>query len=241
MRINGLYLNAGQDTTAHIDIDRLPDTCPICHSAGTMQVHASYVRTSEQEASEKAQIALQCPKQDCRKFFVAYYSISSQTGSSFVARYSHSKPQNYAGTDFPENIVNISPEFITIYNQAEKAEADGLDKIAGVGYRKSFEFLIKDYLISKAANEAAIDKIKAKALGSCIAQDINNENIKTVASRATWLGNDETHYSRIWTDRDINDLKQLIKLSVYWIDSEVMTNSLVQEMPNPNQNTQSSD
>jgi hypothetical protein len=239
VRVIGLYLNAGQDVQAHIDINRLPDTCPICHSAGAMKVHSSYVRTSERQTNEKLQITLQCPKQDCRKFFIAYYSLNSQTGSTFSAQYSHSKPQNYAGTDFPENIVNISSEFITIYNQAEKAEADGLDKIAGVGYRKSFEFLIKDYLISKAADEVAIDAIKAKALGNCISQDISNDNIKTVAARATWLGNDETHYSRIWTDRDIDDLKQLIKLSVYWIDSEIMTSNLIQEMPNPNQSASS--
>lgn len=237
MRVNSLYLNAGQDTSATLDVDHLPDTCPICQSAGAMQQHAGYVRTSETETSEKVQLVLQCPKLDCRKFFIAFYAITHQSGSNFNARYAHSKPQNYVGSTFPNNVSNISPEFVTIYNQAEKAEADGLDKIAGVGYRKSFEFLIKDYLISKAADDTTIDAIKAKALGNCISQDISNDNIKTVASRATWLGNDETHYSRIWNDRDINDLKQLIKLSVYWIDSEVMTNNLVQEMPNPKQNT----
>jgi hypothetical protein len=231
------FLNAGQDTTAHIDIDHYPDTCPICHVAGSMQKHVAYVRNSEQVGSEKAQIVLQCPKLDCRKFFIAYYVISTVNGSTFGTRYSHSKPKNYQGTNFPEHIRNISSEFIAIYNQAEKSEADGLDKIAGVGYRKSFVFLIKDYLISKAADEAAIDAIKSKNLGACINDDISNDNIKTVASRATWLGNDETHYSRVWTDRDINDLKQLINLSVYWIDSEIITTSLVQDMPIPNKSS----
>lgn len=232
MNISSRYFSSGQDISAQLEIDHYPDTCPICHSAGSMQMHTAYI-LREGDVNEHVQVTLQCPKQNCRKIFIAYYKVTSYqvTGHRFTAVYSHSKPRNYAGTSFPENIADISPEFISIYNQAEKAEADGLDRIAGVGYRKSFEFLIKDYLISKADNDNAIDTIKTKSLGSCINQDIGNENIKTVASRATWLGNDETHYSRVWSDRDINDLKSLINLSVYWIDSEIITSNLIQEMP----------
>lgn len=238
INIGAQYLNSGQDVNANVNIDHFPDTCPICHTAGTMQSYSAYIKPQGNDTRESVQVILQCPKLDCRKYFIAYFHISSQASNNFSAKYSHSKPQNYIGSTFPENINTVSPEFIAIYNQAEKAEGDGLDKIAGVGYRKSFEFLIKDYLISKAADEAAIDTIKAKNLGACISQDISNDNVKTVAARATWLGNDETHYSRIWTDRDINDLKQLINLSVYWIDSEIITSNLVQEMPSPNQSPQ---
>lgn len=47
---------------------------------------------------------------------------------------------------------------------------------------------------------------------------IDNLQLKIVASRATWLGNDQTHYEQKYTDNDINDLKRLIKLSVNWIE-----------------------
>ena len=36
--------------------------------------------------------------------------------------------------------------FLTIYNQSLSAEDNNLDQIAGIGYRKALEFLIKDYL-----------------------------------------------------------------------------------------------
>ena len=40
---------------------------------------------------------------------------------------------------------------------------------------------------------------------------------------ATWLGKDETHYVRIWNDKDIEDLKMLMQLTVYWISRELLT------------------
>ena len=34
------------------------------------------------------------------------------------------------------------------------------------------------------------------------------------------LGDDETHYERRWIDKDLNDLKNLIRLTVNWIANE---------------------
>ena len=45
-------------------------------------------------------------------------------------------------------ISELSPNFCEIYNQAYIAEQTNLMQICGTGYRKSLEFLIKDYLIS---------------------------------------------------------------------------------------------
>ena len=67
-------------------------------------------------------------------------------------------------------------------------------QICGTGYRKSLEFLIKDYLISTLPEDQH-EAIKNKFLNNCIRDNISNINIKTVASRAVWLGNDETHYT----------------------------------------------
>jgi hypothetical protein len=52
-----------------------------------------------------------------------------------------------------------------------------------------------------------------------------------VAKRAAWLGNDETHYIRKWEDKDLDDLKKLIKLTVLWIEMEQMTKDALVEMP----------
>ena len=82
-------------------------------------------------------------------------------------------------------------------------------QICGVGYRKALEFLVKDYLI-KTSPELK-EKIKKGQLGDAIAL-IADTRIKSCASHATWIGNDETHYVRVWEDKDLEDLKNLIKM-----------------------------
>ncbi len=101
--------------------------------------------------------------------------------------------------------------------------------VAGPGYRKALEFLIKDYLCLAQPEDA--EKIKKAQLGPCIADYVTNENVKAMAARAVWLGNDETHYTRKWEDKDLEDLKKLIQLTVHWIEMELMTTSVIEEMP----------
>lgn len=131
---------------------------------------------------------------------------------------------------FSDIINSISPSFVSIYNQAYHGEQMNLDQICGVGYRKALEFLIKDYLISRETDEQTIDNIKKKFLNNCIQENVQNDNIKNVAKRAVWLGNDETHYVRQWADKDVNNLKQLIDLTVRWIENEIETERVLQEM-----------
>lgn len=59
---------------------------------------------------------------------------------------------------------------------------------------------------------------------------IQDPNLKNCAERATWLGNDETHYLRIW-DKDIEDEKILITLCVNWIHNHLLTRGYVRSMP----------
>ncbi len=91
----------------------------------------------------------------------------------------------------------------------------------GIGYRKAIEFLIKDYLITTFPDKKEAI-LKAK-LGQCISNYVSDPKVKMCAERATWLGNDETHYVRTWLDKDLQDLKDLIKLTQYWISSDILT------------------
>ena len=130
---------------------------------------------------------------------------------------------------FSDIIISVSTPFIEIYNQAFTAQQLNLSEIAGVGYRKALEFLIKDYLIQiKPDNKDSIEK---SLLMSCISQFVDNDKIKSVAQRAVWLGNDETHYIKKWTTKTIEDLKILIKLTVRWIEMEKLTLHYEDEMP----------
>jgi hypothetical protein len=127
----------------------------------------------------------------------------------------------FAKQTFDENIVAMSPQFDKIYNQALAAETSNLDEIAGLGYRKAIEFLIKDFAIHENPKEEA--NIKKMLLSPCIKKYIDDERIRTLAERSVWIGNDEAHYIRKQENRDIRDMKAFIKATVYFIGMILIT------------------
>ncbi|MCL6446104.1 MAG: hypothetical protein K6T83_22115, partial [Alicyclobacillus sp.] len=133
----------------------------------------------------------------------------------------------FKSVKFSEHITELSPSFVEIYNQASEAEHHGLDQVAGPGYRKCLEFLIKDYVIKRTEK----DSVKREQLMSVIMNHIHHDRIKEIAKRAAWLGNDETHYERRWEDRDIQDLKKLINLVVHYIEMELEADQYEEAMP----------
>lgn len=187
--------------------------CPFCHS----MVIPNYL------CLDSGNLFTSCPNEKCKRHFVLIQNKEGQ----YVNVLPNAIP---CVRSFSDIIANISPSFVKIYNQAYHAEQVNLNQICGVGYRKALEFLIKDYLISKESDAQTIENIKSKFLNNCIQDNVQNENIKNVAKRAVWLGNDETHYIRVWADKDVNNLKQLIDLTVRWIENEVETERVLQEM-----------
>jgi hypothetical protein len=138
------------------------------------------------------------------------------------------EPRNFAQ---PPELQKISPDFCAIYDEAHKAEQLGLSLICGPGYRKSLEFLIKDYLISLQTEDESKRDIAHSPLMGVINKYVSDKRMLTTAQRATWLGNDETHYVRKWEDKELQDMKNLIKLTCYWIQSEHLTSEAVANMP----------
>jgi len=132
-------------------------------------------------------------------------------------------------------VVDVSPSFVRISSQARLAEENGLDEIAGPGYRKALEFLIKDYAISLQTDEAAKAEIKRIQLGNVITKFLDGDKLPIVSKRAAWLGNDETHYERRWTGKDLDDLKNLISAVEHFVAMEVLVKDLPTEMPDPAQ------
>ena len=221
--MNIKYEIAYKGFTHRVCIDE-PDECPCCkHSLKPTILHKYLASDNNNNLSlYVAYLCNHCYEPFICKFsnFVkdADFSSNRLFSSSIMTSIA---PKSFQKKTFDECINLLSPDFVTIYNQALEAEHLELDQISGIGYRKSLEFLIKDFLIKHEHIDES--KVKPTALGNCINTMIDNPQLKIVASRATWLGNDQTHYEQKYTDNDINDLKRLINLSVHWISMIYLT------------------
>ncbi|MCL4400229.1 DUF4145 domain-containing protein [Patescibacteria group bacterium] len=209
-------------------LDKLPDTCPQCHHKIDPQKSAAFYKTKPKKIDDALEIVFRCPNLDCHEVFIGYYSKMSGQNLFYLQR---TAPARYEERTFSQTIMGISYEFSRIYNQAFAAENANLDQVCGAGYRKALEFLIKDYLLKQTTNDKEKEEIKDEHLGTSIKNRIKDANIKEVAKRAVWLGNDETHYMRKWELQDLQDLKKLIDLTVHWMEAEALTNQLLQAMP----------
>lgn len=207
-------------------IEAFPDECPICHR------HISptpWGNAFSADLSYQLQMAFLCTNTECQALFVAYYGQTHMNPTAWILK--GVMRGTHETTELSDDIEDVSPDFVEIFGQAEIAELEKLSEICGVGYRKALEFLIKDYVIKKNPDDE--EKIKKQLLGNIIKDYVTDDRIKTVAERAAWLGNDETHYVRKWEDKDVKDLKGLIHLTTLWIQMEIETERIKKEMPAP--------
>ncbi|MGH9718448.1 MAG: hypothetical protein ACRD4R_17195 [Candidatus Acidiferrales bacterium] len=213
---------AGQNVATMIDAN--PTTCPICHHAIIpIDLGVSRMLTSSNSLLERL---FQCPNRSCFHLFIGRYSDEGG-----VLRLNSCASSEQSEVEYSKIVSAISKDFCNIANEAHKAEKSGLLLVAGPGYRKALEFLIKDYLLKLYTGAEEREKIEQMQLGSCIANYVKNDRINQAAARAAWLGNDETHYVRKWEGKDLSDLKRLIQLTVLWIEMEQMTDEAIRDMP----------
>jgi len=216
--------------TVPLVLNSLPDHCPVCsRHIRPLFVTAHLVSTGFRPLN----VAFLCPVEDCSAMFIGIYSVTSAPpDNSLVQLTTTQLLRHVKDITFPLSVQEISPSFCEIYNQAHQAEANKLDQITGPGYRKALEFLVKDFLVGYQFkdNEEKRESVLKAQLGNCISNFISEERIKSVAKRAAWLGNDETHYYRKWIDKDISDLKTLISMTVSWIDLLIQSDKYSQDM-----------
>lgn len=193
------------------------NSCPHCNKPNTPDtIHTHFQGEPEIDAIDnKVIFTLNCTS--CFKFYVLDYQLSRVKNLMFQGIKTPYSYRALPTIDLPEELNFISENFYIIYEQATVAESEKLDQIAGIGYRKALEFLIKDFLISVFPDEE--EKIKNEALGKSINR-IESTSIKNLAKAATWIGNDETHYVRKHTDKDITDMKIFIRAAAQFIASE---------------------
>lgn len=218
-----------------IELLTSPDLCPWCHKHCSPRfVDGRTISKTPKFADEMVQLIFQCPNRDCQNLFIAdCYAggkVEDELGLPLDAFVNLGCwPISIAPDEqkFPETVLKLSPRACKILKQSREAEMHKLDEIAGPGFRKSLEFLIKDYLCHLKPGDAAT--IKQLPLAGCISQ-IDDPRLKQSAERAAWLGNDETHYLRVWESHDIVDLKKLLHLVVNWVDSGLTSENYIESM-----------
>ncbi len=211
-----LEVNMGQ-TLADFEIE-VPDNCPICH-ASIAPIHL-YSQTDDSLYNESHKYDISsvfaCPS--CHSLFYAKNKHNALSIDKYYELLCYG-PNCPTKTLFNDEILRVSPSFVDIFNQSEIAEGHNLKEVAGVGYRKSLEFLIKDYACHIHPEQEV--SIKDAFLKDCISKYIDHKKIRDLATVAAWLGNDETHYLRKWNDMDVQDLKRFIRSCVAWIQADI--------------------
>jgi hypothetical protein len=213
-----------------VNIDRFPNVCPACKR----HIDAAFSGASLYPHSFKPlYVVYRCPVEQCRALFVATYRITTSPATNSTGSLLENPPLFWTEEiEFPVAVRTVSPTFVVIYNQANRAEQNELDQVAGPGYRKALEHLVKDFLSAMyATDEKKKNDVLRSFLGACIEKYVDDPRLKAVAKRAAWLGNDETHYLRKWTDKDLQDLKSLVGMTVSWIDLVMTSKQYIDSMP----------
>lgn len=210
-----------RDTTSSAEIDT-PNKCPHCGETMTPYVYHGFSEFEYLDDNREIGVLAQCTFSDCNNFFALGYVYRRVTidgyarGKFILKKYSYSPPLSVS---LPENIEFVSEKFVEIYKQSVEAESNGLDQIAGVGYRKATEFLIKDYAIRINPNDK--DSIEKMFLGNVIKKYLSDfPKLQSLATASTWIGNDETHYIRRHEDKDINDMKRFTLSAAQFIAAD---------------------
>lgn len=200
-----------------------PNVCPHCHFTNTP--HQKFQSKTRDTDNTDCNLQIwQCSNQDCLKLFAVVFKV--ENGTAVIDKTLNGSPK---GPIWPDAILDLKDgktigsdgeeqtKFIKTYLQSLEAEKRGLNEIAGMGYRKSIEYLVKDWAIYKAPNDKG--KILKLWLGQTISEYFEGD-LKDILERATWLGNDQSHYNKLFEEYDISELKELIGLIMVELDRE---------------------
>lgn len=200
-----------------------PNICPHCHIVNNPESKWTVI-TKDTDNIPTVVTAWQCANQSCNKIFLANYKLESD--SFKFNRFLNGLPK---GPTWPKPITDLKSgnpktesqeeqtRFIKTYLQSLVAENNGLDELAGMGFRKSIEYLVKDWAIQNKPEDK--EKIESSWLGAVI-KDYYSGDLKEILERATWLGNDQAHYNRLFEEFDIDVLKELIELIMVELDRQ---------------------
>lgn len=161
--------NMGIFSNYEIDV---PTSCPICGVAFDPKLISATIAEGVHTMSNNLTVTFQCT--NCDHFF---HIDRNEDGPDHIFPV-------IAKLDLLNDITHAYPVFAEIYRQSLQAQAENLYHIAGMGYRKAVEQLVKDYLTRKFPEKS--DAIKSESLGDSIKR-ITLPSIQALAKASTWF------------------------------------------------------
>ncbi|MBO0477947.1 DUF4145 domain-containing protein [Vagococcus sp. DIV0080] len=223
LRFYDLENDRTESTTIKIDE---PRQCRHCKNTGT-QVFLEGVGTLGKLDESRGICIFACKL--CGSSTVHFMTLGQRVfpgdfdQTNFLTPYDSVPSKSISTDELPEDIKTRYPEFTNIYKQSQKAEENGLNQIAGMGYRKALEFLVTDFLIEHTPEGTTEEWLRnpKTMLGSKIDR-LRNERLKKLAKASSFIGNDETHYTRKHTEHDVNSIKMFIKALLSDVENEII-------------------
>lgn len=209
-------------------VTKQPSLCPFCKRVFSPIAIGETEGVIFTDKTKTTFLIFQC--QHCKKIGVGEYEhidtasygrpIYQPIGSDYFF-----PKETFAPKDFDKAVKDNFPEFVSAYHQAEKAQQIGCEDLAGMGYRKAAEILIKDFAI--LSNPHADNKIQKLGVSDVINQFFSFDRDFWKMAQGVWtLGNDYSHYKKKYEDKDISFLKKVLDL----LCAEVIKKSLLNDL-----------
>lgn len=223
--INTYILDKNLTNRFTIDIEE-PRMCMHCKNTGMQEFVTGCGTLGKTDKSNGGICIFAC--KFCGSNTIHFMNVISKMNnfenSDYFFRSVETIPSQSKNTvEIPEAIINISSDFYKIYNEAIAAEEHGLSSISGMAYRKAVEFLVTDYLLKLSIDGVSDEWLKdpKTSLSNKISK-IPNESIKNLSKAISFIGNDETHYTRRHPEHDINSIKLFIKALLSYMENEII-------------------
>lgn len=201
------------------DLD-IPETCPHCRRRITPAL--TYVAANCSDDGHAYTVSAYWNCNGCSEVFCCtYYILGGAYDNPHRGRILSTLPPVCDKTFIDPRITAISPRFTELFNQSEEAKARNLTDLAGMGFRKSLEFLLKDSLIALGMEEES--KVVGMDLRTAIASFSDNPRLIKAANLARVIGNEYTHYQAKYEGYDLDTLQHLISIALHWLTMEIET------------------
>lgn len=195
-----------------------PDECPNCHKS----IESIYRGNIFVEDESMFYVCFICSS--CRKTFLARYYYSDNSYLTYPNKVLGGTKKH---KEHSAEIIELSSEFVSIYDEALTAEHEGLETLSAMGYRLALEHLIKAYCIRLHPNEK--QAINENSLSTCIKKHLPDD-IKELLEKTSWLGNDYAHVVNKHENITFKEYKELVDICILEIEKEIKKAILLEKI-----------